>query len=63
MKLVFLLEERSMAVFLEGLLPRILPEDVVFTLVPHEGKTDCERSHSFVHFVRGLRRLIPQPEP
>ena len=44
MKLVFLLEERSMKVFLDGLLPRILPETVTFQTVPHEGKTDLEKS-------------------
>jgi hypothetical protein len=42
--LVFLLEERSMQAFLAGFLPRILPDGVGFQLVPHEGKTDLERS-------------------
>ncbi len=42
--LVFLLEERSMREALEGLLPRILPDDVHVILVPHEGKSDLERS-------------------
>lgn len=44
MTLVFLLEERSMAAFLEGLLPRVLPDGVHPVLVPHEGKSDLERS-------------------
>jgi Domain of unknown function (DUF4276) len=44
MMLVFMLEERSMKVFLEGLLPRVLPPEVPFKLIPHEGKTDLERS-------------------
>ena len=30
--------------FLDGFLPRILPEGVTFTVVPHEGKSDLERS-------------------
>ena len=35
MTLVFLVEEMSMKVFLDHLLPRILPKDVYFTIVPH----------------------------
>lgn len=44
MKLVFLLEERSAAEALQGLLPRVLSGDVRWILVPHEGKQDLERS-------------------
>lgn len=44
MTLVFLLEDRSMKAFLEGLLPRILPRGVVFHLIPHEGKSDLRAS-------------------
>lgn len=44
MKLVFLVEERSMKTLLEGILPRILPEGVYFQVIPHEGKSDLERS-------------------
>ncbi len=44
MKLVFLLEELSMKYFLESLLPRILPEEVDFQLIPHQGKRDLEKS-------------------
>ena len=42
-KLVFLLEERSMQALLEGLLPRVFP-GLDFRCVPHEGKSDLERS-------------------
>lgn len=42
--LVFLLEEPSMKEFLDGFLPRILPPSVVFKTIPHEGKTDLEKS-------------------
>ncbi len=42
--LVFLLEERSMKEALQGLLPRVLPEDLRVILVPHEGKSDLEKS-------------------
>ena len=42
-KIVFLLEERSMATLLEGLLPRIFP-DGIFQFIPHEGKQDLEKS-------------------
>lgn len=42
-RIVFLLEERSMKVLLEGLLPRLFP-DLGFLCVPHEGKQDLEKS-------------------
>ncbi|SMF97048.1 protein of unknown function [Methylomagnum ishizawai] len=43
MRLVFLLEEPSMKILLEGLLPRLFP-GLDFVLVPHEGKRDLEKS-------------------
>lgn len=43
MKLVFMLEELSMKHFLDGLLPRVFPK-LEFQCVPHEGKSDLERS-------------------
>lgn len=42
-RLVFLVEERSMKVLLDGLLPRLFP-DLAFLCVPHEGKQDLEKS-------------------
>ena len=42
-RIVFLLEERSMKVLLDGLMPRIFP-DLDFLCVPHEGKQDLEKS-------------------
>lgn len=42
-RLVLLLEEESMRVLLDGLLPRLFP-DLPFQCVPHEGKSDLERS-------------------
>jgi len=42
-RVVFLLEEYSMKVLLDGLLPRMLP-DLSFLCVPHEGKQDLEKS-------------------
>ena len=44
MKLVFLLEEPSMKYLLDELLPRILPENVIFQTIPHNGKRDLEKS-------------------
>lgn len=44
MKLVFLLEEQSMKMLLDGILPHILPEGVRFQTIPHEGKSDLKRS-------------------
>ena len=46
-RLVFLLEEPSMKWLLSGLLPRLFPgwiERQHFLLVPHEGKSDLDRS-------------------
>lgn len=42
-RIVFLLEERSMKVLLQGLLPRLFP-DLSFLCVEHEGKQDLEKS-------------------
>ena len=42
-RIVFLLEEDSMRILLEGLLPRLFPE-LLFQCVPHEGKQDLEKS-------------------
>ena len=42
-RLVFLLEEPSMKHLLQNLLPRLIP-GVDFLCIPHEGKTDLERS-------------------
>ena len=42
-RVVLLLEEYSMKVLLDGLLPRLFP-DLPFLCVPHEGKQDLERS-------------------
>lgn len=46
-RLVFLLEEPSMKLLLEGLLPRLMPGWVAgqhFLCVPHQGKSDLDRS-------------------
>ena len=42
-RIVFLLEERSMQVLLDGLLRRLFP-DLPFQCVPHKGKRDLELS-------------------
>ena len=42
-QVIFLLEELSMQILLEGLLPRLFPE-LPFRCVPHNGKTDLDRS-------------------
>ena len=44
MKLVFLLEEPSMKYLLDELLPRILPNDVFFLTIPHNGKNALKKS-------------------
>lgn len=42
-RIVFLLEEQSMKLFLEGLMPRVFPM-VSFLCIPHQGKQDLEKS-------------------
>jgi hypothetical protein len=42
-KVIFLLEELSMKAFLEGYLPRLIP-DLDFLCIQHEGKQDLEKS-------------------
>lgn len=44
MTLVFLLEEKSMKFFLDGILPQIVPEGISFITIPHEGKSDLQKS-------------------
>lgn len=46
MRIVFLLEERSTKELLDVLLPRILPPEVSFLTIPHEGKSDLQKSIS-----------------
>jgi len=46
-RIVFLLEEPSMKVLLQGLLPRLFPgwiESEHFLCIPHEGKSDLDKS-------------------
>ena len=52
-RLVFLVEERSMAAALDILLPRLLPENMAYLVVPHEGKSDLEKS--IPHKLRGWK--------
>ena len=44
MKIVFLLEDRSMKALLDIILPRILPDNVDFVTIPHDGKSDLRKS-------------------
>jgi len=44
MNIVFMVEEMSMKKVLDILLPQILPENVSFRVIPHEGKGDLEKS-------------------
>ncbi|WP_062269000.1 DUF4276 family protein [Endozoicomonas arenosclerae] len=43
-QLVFMLEEPSAKILLESLLPRVLPPNVSFLCIAHEGKQDLEKS-------------------
>jgi hypothetical protein len=42
--IVFLVEEPSMKNFLNALLPRVLPDNITYDILDHEGITDLERS-------------------
>jgi len=59
MRIEFLLEEYSMKVFLENLLPRILPENIKlnehYFLRSHEGKSDLKKS--IPHKIRAFNNL------
>lgn len=44
MTIVFLLEERSAKYLLDEILPRLLPEEVDWKTIPHEGKSDLVKS-------------------
>lgn len=39
-----MVEELSVKAFLDGFLPRILPDTISFQIIPHEGKSDLEKS-------------------
>lgn len=52
-ELVFFLEEPSAAAMLEGLLPKIVPSDVVPRFITFEGKQDLEKQ--LVRRLRGYR--------
>jgi hypothetical protein len=43
-KLVFLLEEQSMKEVLEVILPKILPQNILFQCIPHQGKSHLRKS-------------------
>ncbi|MDR2839093.1 MAG: DUF4276 family protein [Azonexus sp.] len=47
-ELVILTEELSAKDLLEGLLPRLLPEDWIFRCISYEGKQDLEKRMGFV---------------
>ena len=60
-ELVFLLEEPSMKVLLDDLLPRFYPT-LSFRCIPHEGKQDLERSIprpvSYTHLTLPTNREV-----
>ena len=56
--LEFLVEEPSMEAFLEGLLPRLLPEDCEYSIHPFRGKSDLKRNLG--RRLRGYARWLPE---
>ena len=55
-EIVFLVEESSMKVFLKAILPKVLPDNVTYTIIHHEGKQDLERA------IPKKLRAFRQPE-
>ena len=55
-KIVFLVEEPSMKEFLKVILPKVIPNNVSYTIIHHEGKQDLERS------IPKKLRAFRQPE-
>ncbi len=51
--LVFLLEEPSASVMLEGVLPRLLPDNITWHCIVFEGKQDLEKN--LIRRIRGYR--------
>lgn len=43
-KIVFMVEEESMKTALDGLLPMLMPNEIPWQVIPHEGKSDLEKS-------------------
>ena len=42
--LIFLLEEPSMKEMLKVILPKIIPDEITYKCIPHDGKQDLEKS-------------------
>lgn len=57
-EIVFLVEEPSMKEFLKEVLPRIVPDEVMYTIIQHEGKQDLEKS--IPKKIRAYRRADVQ---
>lgn len=55
-EIVFLVEEPSMKEFLKAILPKVLPDNILYTIIHHEGKQDLERS------IPKKLRAFRQPE-
>lgn len=49
--LVFLLEEPSAKIMLEGVLPRVLPPEVDVHYIVFEGKQDFTQAYGYAHAV------------
>lgn len=44
MKIIFLLEEKSMKTLLDIILPKIIPDSIEYQTIPHSGKSDLQAS-------------------
>lgn len=55
-EIVFLVEEPSMKEFLKVILPKVIPDNILYTIIRHEGKQDLEKS------IPQKLRAFRQPE-
>lgn len=55
-EIVFLVEEPSMKEFLKAILSKVLPDNLTYTIIHHEGKQDLEKS------IPKKLRAFRQPE-
>ncbi|MEL6441318.1 MAG: DUF4276 family protein [Cyanobacteria bacterium J06621_8] len=57
--IMFLVEEPSMKAMLEGLLPNLIPDEIKYKCIAHEGKQDLEKSIPIkLRALKNIKRFI-----
>jgi hypothetical protein len=57
-EIVFLVEELSMKEFLKAILPKVIPDNVSYTIIHHEGKQDLEKSIPLLALIMPLLLVL-----